>query len=133
MTGFVLAQGSIASSFFLMWLPEDAWVGKPQPAFGPQCCSLCLVRRAEWRAGSCALRRHLICERLCPSHFIFLHQHEGFLSVLANFFLGLRGWEDAVRKGSQSFRSLSKSSLSINLRNGPPGQPLKMPGVQIVL
>lgn len=40
-TGFVLALS------FLTWLPEAAWVGKPQTAFGPQRCLLCPVSQAK--------------------------------------------------------------------------------------
>lgn len=78
--------------------------------------------------GSCFLRRHPICETPCSFHFIFLYQHRGFLSALANSSWGLQGWEDTVYKSSQNFRSLSQSSLNIHLRDGLPGQMLEMKG-----
>lgn len=42
-----LVMGFVLPLSYLTWLPEAAWVGKPQTTFGPQHCLLCLVSQAE--------------------------------------------------------------------------------------
>lgn len=108
-------MGFVLPLSYLTWLPEAAWVGKPQTTFGPQHCLLCLVSQAE-----CDGRKLLPEEAThlwdpCSFQFIFLYQHREFLSTLTNSSLGLQGWEDTVYKSSYNFRSLSQSSLSIHL------------------